>query len=199
MRSLYALLTFFLLTGCGGTLSQIGYRDSHLSIRMDEAVTQLHAVPLAQRTDNYKSLFIYQHILKLDEGNLVVYEDAKTDLQYEFEPTMMRIVDVVFETRKKVLVYSRDHLRAYQMILSGDKILNLIVQQSESQELQLLYGMTTPQLNRILKSLDPAAPKAYYTSVITIHHPKEAIQTHWDVKKVHFYPLVVPLPRFVGF
>jgi hypothetical protein len=193
-----AVTAALLLSACGA-LSHIGYRDGTLVISMDQAISELHAVETAKRIDSYKSLFIYQHILRLKEGNFVVYENAKTDIQYEFEPTMMRTIDVVFETRKKVLVYAYAHLRAYQLFLPNGKILNLIAQQSESQELQLLYGMSSAQMDRLLHSLDPHAPATPYRDVLVIHDPHHALQTHWDVQKVHFYPLVVPLPRLLGF
>jgi hypothetical protein len=202
MRVLYRVVAAawaaLLLSACG-TLSHIGYRDGALVISMDQAVSELHAVETAKRIDSYKSLFVYQHILRLKEGNFVVYEDAKTDIQYEFEPTMMRTIDVVFETRKKVLVYAHAHLHAYQLFLPNGKILNLIAQQSESQELQLLYGMSSAQMDRLLHSLDPHAPATPYRDVLVIRDPHHALQTHWDVQKVHFYPLVVPLPRLLGF
>jgi hypothetical protein len=187
-----------LLSACGA-LSHISYRNGGLVISMDQAVSRLHAVETAKRVDSYKSLFIYQHILRLKEGNFIVYEDARTDQQYEFEPTMMRTIDVVFETHKKVLVYAHAHLHAYQLFLPNGKILNLIAQQSESQELQLLYGMSSAQMDRLLHSLDPHAPAAPYRNVLQINDPHHALQTHWDVQKVHFYPLVVPLPRLIGF
>lgn len=186
------------LTACMPVLSHIGYQNGYIVLQRADTFVRIEGIPVAQKRENFTSLFLTQTLLKLHEGNLVVFEKANTDLQYEFEPTLMRIINVVFETRRKILVYRKDHIHAYQLILPSGRLLNLIAQQSESQELQLLYGMTTPQLNRILRSIDDESPSAKYQNVITFHQPSHAIFTHWDIQKVHFYPLVVPLPRFLG-
>jgi hypothetical protein len=185
-----------LINGCG-TYSGIGWHNGSLYFQLDKKVTQLKGMPVAQKRTNFKSLFLNQTVLQTKRGSLLVYEDAETDLEYEFEPTMMRIINVIFETRKKILLYARGNLQAYQVILPNGQLLNLIAQQSTTQELKLLYGMSTPELNRILKELDPAAPTARYSKVVTFSDPKDAIMTKWDDMKVHFYPLVVPLPRLM--
>ena len=191
------LATFF--TACMPVLSHIGYQNGYIVFQRADRFVRIKGIPIAQKRENFTSLFLTQTLLKLKEGNLVVYEKANTDLQYEFEPTLTRIVNVIFETRRKILLYHKDHFYAYQLILPNGSLLNLIAQQSESQELQLLYGMTTTQLNQILHAIDNEAPEAKYKNVITLHNPSHAILTHWDIKKVHIYPLVVPLPRFLGF
>jgi hypothetical protein len=110
---------------------------------------------------------------------------------------MMRTIDVVMETRKKIPLYIKANLHAYQIILPDGRILNLIAQQDDSQQLKLLYGMSTRQMDHILEKLAPSGRKTYYRDVITLSDPEHAILTKWDDMKVHFYPLVVPLPRLM--
>jgi hypothetical protein len=50
----------------------------------------------------------------------------------------------------------------------------------------------------MLKQLDPDAKGAYYKQVITLQDERHAIFSKWDTQKVHFVPLVVPLPRLMG-
>jgi hypothetical protein len=190
------LAVSFLISACGSR-SGLGYQDGHLYVQMEDVVMQMQETPVAKKRTNFKSLFLNQTVLRTKAGNLWVYEDARTDFSYEFEPTMMRTLDVIFETRRKIPVYARAHLHAYQVILPSGQILNVIVQQDDSQHLKLLYGMSTQELNRILKQIDPSAPLAHYTQVVTIKDPRHAILTKWDDMKVHFYPLVVPLPRLM--
>jgi hypothetical protein len=175
----------------------MGYHQGDIYLQIEDTTTQLSAVPVATKRTNFKSLFLTQSVLRTKEGNLVVYEDARTDLDYEFEPTLMRIINVIFDSRKKVALYIHGHLHAYQVILPDGKVLNLLAQQDNTQHLKLFYGMSTPQLNRILKKLDPSAPAAHYSRVVTLNDPQHAIMTKWDDMKVHFYPLVVPLPRLM--
>jgi hypothetical protein len=190
------LLFLFFIVGCS-TSSNIGYQNGFLYLQLEDVLVEMKGTPVAQKRTNFKSLFLEQTVLQTQEGNLLVYENARTDLSYEFEPTLMRTLDVVFETRKKIPLYIKAHLHAYQIILPNGQILNVIAQQNDSQQLKLLYGMSTQQLNRILRKLDPGAQKAHYGNVITLKDPEYAILTKWDDMKVHFYPLVVPLPRLM--
>jgi hypothetical protein len=83
-------------------------------------------------------------------------------------------------------------------LLPHGKILNVIAQQEFSQRLKILYGRQREQFDSILNALGPEAKPAYYRDVMTINVPQNAIQSKWNVQKVHFYPLVSPLPRMVA-
>jgi len=197
MKFFVSALVLFFLSACS-SMTQMAYRSHELAIQMGSTRILLPAMQVDKRVDTYGSVAIYQYILQLNEGNFVVYEDVRTDLEYEFEPTMMRTIDVLFQAHKKVLLFAKDHMRAYQLVLSDNAVLNLLIQQSDSQQLQLLYGMSAEQMVRILKGLGMRTPKLPYANVMTFHRKERAIQTHWNVQNVHFYPLVVPLPRFWG-
>jgi hypothetical protein len=188
----------FLLSGCGG-FSHVGYYQNRFVLQAGQNQLALDGQLLRERRDNFTSLFLKQDIIRLKEGGVVVYEDVRTDLDYEFEPMITRIVKIVFEANRIIPVYGGNHLFAYQILFSNGKMLNVIAQQSTTQHLKLLYGMSTPELNKILKALDPSARGAYYSKqVIQLTDPEHAIMSKWDVKKIHFVPLVVPLSRFMG-
>jgi len=198
LRHRFAILSVLLLmTACGRTPSDMTYRQGSLYLQAGENSLRLEGIPVTEKRTNFKSLFLHQTVLQTKEGNLLVYENAHTDLSYEFDPTLMRIINVVFETRRKVPVLTKGDLHAYQVILSNGTILNLIAQQNNTQSLTLLYGMSTSQFSHILKQLDPDAPAPYYQKVVTLSNPTHAIRTKWDDMKIHFYPLVVPLPRLM--
>jgi hypothetical protein len=127
-----------------------------------------------------------------------VYEDARTDMLYEFEPGIMRSIKIIFEAKGMIKVYAKSNLYAYQLILKDGKILNIVAQQADTQQLRFVYGLSTAQLNKILKQLDPDARGAYYKQVIRLQDEGHAILSKWDVQKVHFVPLVVPLARMMG-
>jgi len=126
-----------------------------------------------------------------------VYEDARTDLSYEFEPPITRSIKIIFEAKSIIMVYGKSHLYAYQLILKNGKILNVVAQQGDTQQLKFVYGLSTSQLNQMLKQLDPDAASAYYKQVIRLQDEGHAILSKWDVQKVHFVPLVVPLARMM--
>jgi len=188
--------TLVLLTACT-TPSAMGYRSGNLYMQTDNVVTALKGREVAQKRTNFSSMFLQQKTLQLEAGNLAVYEFARTDLSYEFEPPLSRILDVIFDTRRKILIYARGGFFAYQIAIPGRGILNLVAEFGDSQELKLFYGMNNRQFNRILNRLDPNAPPPYYKQVITFRQNDQAVVTKWDDMKVHFYPLVVPLPRLM--
>ncbi len=196
IKPLLALTAMFMLSGCG--MSNLNYNNKQLTLQVEQGVFQTNGTLLNAQIYNFNTLLINQKIIRLDEGNLVVYEDARTDLNYQFDPTTTRSIEVIFEAREVIRVYGKSLLFAYQLILKDGRILNVIAQQDDDQYLRILYGMSTVQLNKMLKQVDPDAREAYYKQVIIIQDEQNAIFSKWDVMKIHFYPLVVPLRRLMG-
>ena len=195
-----ALLTItvtLMISGCG-IPSNLTYNNKQLTIQVEKEYLQLDGALINERRDNFSSLFLSQKVLRLNEGNLVVYENAKTDLEYEFEPPIMHSMKIIFEAKSVIMVYGKGHLYAYQLILKDGRLLNVIAQQGDTQQLKFIYGLSTAQLNKIIKQLDPNAVGAYYKQVIQLHNERDAILSKWDVQKVHFVPLVVPLAKMMG-
>jgi hypothetical protein len=197
ISALLAITVTLMISGCGGS-SNLTYNNKQLTIQAEEEYLQLNGTLVNERRDNFSSLFLSQKILRLDEGNLAVYEDARTDLHYEFEPPIMHSIKIIFEAKSVIMVYGKDHLYAYQLILRDGRLLNIIAQQSDTQQLKFIYGLSTAQLNKMLRQLDPNAGGAYYKQVIRLQDERNAILSKWDVQKVHFVPLVVPLARMMG-
>ena len=195
-KTLLAAVAMLIISGCG--VSNLSYNNKQLTLQVEKGHIQLDGALLNEQLYNFNSLYINQKILRLDEGNLVVYEDARTDLLYEFDPPTTRSIKIIFEARKVIRVYSKSLLFAYQLILQDGRILNVIAQQDDSQYLRLVYGMSTVQLNKMLKQVDPDAEEAYYKQVVIIRDKQHAIFSKWDIQKIHFVPLVIPLRLFMG-
>jgi hypothetical protein len=190
-------ILLFLLNGCGG-ISYIGYDQSQLLLQLDQNQLRLHGRVIGEKRDNFSTLFLSRKLIRMDDGTLIVYENAHTDLSYEFEPMITRIVKIIFEAKSVATIYTRNNLFAYQVLLKNNKILNVLAQQSDTQGLRLIYGMPTSKFNKMLRQLDPGAPGAYYQQGIQLLDTNQALLTKWDVRKVHLVPLVVPIGRFMG-
>jgi len=197
ISTLLTITVTLMISGCG-IPSNLTYNNKQLTIQVEKEYLQLDGTLVNERRDNFNSLFLSQKVLRLNEGNLVVYEDARTDLDYEFEPPIMHSIKIIFEAKSVIMVYGKGHLYAYQLILKDGRLLNIIAQQGDTQQLKFVYGMSTSQLNKMLKQLDPDARGAYYKQVIQLHDERNAILSKWDVQKVHFVPLVVPLAKMMG-
>ena len=196
IRLTFATIVTLMISGCG--MSNLSYNNKQLTVQVEKAYLQMDGALLSERRDNFSSLFLLQKVLRLNEGNLVVYEDARTDSLYEFEPPITQSIKIIFEAKSVIMVYGKSHLYAYQLILKDGKILNVIAQQGDTQQLTFVYGLSTAQLNKMLKQLDPDAKGAHYRQVIRLQDEGHAILSKWDVQKVHFVPLVVPLARMMG-
>ena len=186
-----SVLTLLVVNAC--TSSDIQYQPDKLTLQVANNSVLLDATMVQKKEAYFKTLTIDQKILKLDDGNLVVYEDANTDISYEFAPSTTHIIRSIFDTRAIYKVYAKSNMYAFQVTLANGEILNILAQQSESQSLSYVYGMNTKQFNTMLKQLDQSARLAPYTNVLTLHDAKHAILTRWTVMKVDFLPLVKPV------
>ncbi len=194
-KLLLATTAILTISGCG--MSGLSYDNKQLTVQVEKEYLQINGTLLNERKDNFSSLFLSQKVLRLNEGNLVVFEDARTDFSYEFEPPVTRSIKIIFEAKNAIMVYGESQLYAYQLILKDGRILNVVAQHSDTQRLTFLYGLSTAQLNRMLKRLDPNIKGAYYKQVVRLQDKSHAILSKWDVQKVHFVPLVVPLGRMM--
>ena len=179
-------------------MSGIEHTQNKLSFQVEQNQVLLDADLLQKKRENFSILFLSQKILRLKEGNIVVYEEARTDDLYEFSPPTATLIKVLFEANSIIAVYGRSHLYAYQLTLANKQVLNVIAQQDESQRLRFVYGMNNRQFNTMLKQLDPNTPIAPYKGVMLLNSVNHVILSKWSTKKIQFYPLVRPLSLHFG-
>ena len=192
---LAALATALLLLGGCAPYAQMQLEKSAVALQLETAQSRLEAVPLKQKRTSFISLYLTQTILKTEAGNLLVYEDAELDSNYEFRQTVARTLDIVFESFQKRAVASVGGLEAYQIVLPKRGVLNVVVQEKGIFNLTLLYGMSNTQLKQMLLPLHANIAPLIEKHIITLHNPDNAILSKWDVIKVRFYPLVGRIPR----
>jgi len=195
-KPLITIVMLFSLLGCGS--SSITYMPQHLALSLNETKTTLQTTLVEQKLENYSNLYLTHRLLRLGDGSFVVYEEAMTDEQFEFEHTTTRATSIVFDTKKMYKVYANNHLYAFQLLLPNNKMLNLIAQQDDTQELKFIYGMSTKKLDQILKHIDKNAKNAYYKDVITIDNIENSLWSNWTTWKIHFTPLITPIRQLGG-
>jgi hypothetical protein len=176
----------------------MGYQNHQLYMQVANNHLSLSGEVIHKKLTNFVSLGLYQYLIKLKNGEMVVYEDARTDLSYEFEPSIHRIIQIVFDAKYLVPIYGEGHLYAYQVVMPNDRVLNLIGYQSDTQDLKLVYGMSTKTFNSMIHALNPNAKGATYTQVLKVGNQNNPFISKWDDMKVHFVPLVVPYGKFMA-
>jgi hypothetical protein len=183
-----------MINGCA--TSNLSYNNEQLSLQIKDSHLEVHGTQLKQQRENFSTLFLTQYFLRLDDGSKVVYEKAKTDIQYEFEPTTARSISIIFDAKKVIKVYYNTLVYAFQVVLQDNRVLNVLATQGFDQELNMIYGMSTEKLNSMLINLDPNVRAVYYKNTINLSNESEPFMSRWTTRKVHFIPLVVPVRRF---
>ena len=189
-KKVFLTAAIVFLNAC--STSHVDFHNNKLAIQSGNSTSNYDGHLLTRHRENFATLFIDQKILQFPQGNLIVYEDARTDLQYEFGPSQQRIVSEVFNAIQVRPVSIASQLSAYQLAMPNGQWLNLLAQQSDSQELHLIYGMNNQQFKSMIKDVNTNDSLALQTQVMQLKDPKHAIQSRWTTWKVHFYPLVVP-------
>jgi len=188
-----------MISGCVSTPSFVGYQNHQLYMQVANNHLALSGNIVDKKSTNFVSLGLYRYLIKLKNGETVVYEKARTDMAYEFEPSIHRIIKIVFDAKYLVEVYSKALVYAYQIVLADGRILNAVVSQSYDQEISMVYGMSSEKLDKMLKKLNPLARPVPYRHAITLEHEPNPLLSKWTTWKINFVPLVQPLPRFMRF
>lgn len=187
-------VVLILINSCA--TSNLSYHNEQLNLQINDSHLQVRGTQLKQQRENFSTLFLTQYLLRLDDGRTVVYEKAKTDIQYEFEPTTTRTISIIFDAKKVIRVYYNTLIYAFQVVLQDNRVLNVLATKGFDQELNMVYGMSTEKLNSMLIELDPNARPAYYKNTINLSNESEPFMSRWTTWKVHFLPLVTPVRRF---
>lgn len=196
-KLLVSLVLILLISGCA--TSNISYKNEQLSLQINDSHLQIHGIQLKQHRENFSTLFLTQNLLRLDDGSIVMYEEAQTDMQYQFDLPTTRSIGIIFDAKRVVKVYYNALIYAFQVVLKDNRVLNVLATQGYDQKLQIVYGMSTDKLNNMLKNLDPDALPVDYKNVINLRNEPTPFMSQWTTWKVHFVPLVVPLRRIGRF
>ena len=194
MKFLFSVIALLILSACSTT--DLSYKNNKLVLQVDGKQLQVNGTPVGRHQSNFSNLYLAYKVLKLDAGNIVVYEKARTDSSYEFNFTTRRTIQIIFDAIDVRQIYFSSSFYILQLTLQDGRTLNTIVEQLEDQSLNLAYGMSNKQINDLLKQLNARALRPLKQNVISIKKPQRAILSRWTMQKVHFIPLIVPLRVF---
>ena len=191
-----AIFMLAILTGCSTT--DLSYKDNKLRLQIDGKHLQIDSRFINHRPKNFGTLFIDQQLLQLNEGNMLVYEKARTDDMYEFYFPTIDTIKIVFDARYVRVIYFSSSFYIMQVALADGRPLNVIVEQLEDQSLNLAYGMTNKQINNLLNQLDSQERMPVDQHVITLDRQQSAILSRWTTYKVNIMQLVGPKRDLMG-
>jgi|GEM_PF-2413866 len=191
-RFIYISIFIFSLSGCSTT--SLGPDREGLLLQVDGRDMQIKGKSISKEFNNYGKLFLTQEILELQDHTIVVYEKALTDSNYELNFPTQTTLKIIFDTQDITPIYINRGLHIYQLGLHNGKILNLLVEQFEDQQISFVYGMSSRYIARIIKRLELSSSRALVSDSIVAKLPRDkgAIQTHWSMKMINFAPLITP-------
>lgn len=198
-RIVKRLITIFILVflvGCSTT--DISYKNNQLVLQLNGEEFQFDSRFINSRKSNFSTLFIDHQLLKLSDGNMVVYEKARTDDTYEFYFPTVDTIKIVFDARYVRVVYFNSSFYVMQVALADGRPLNVIVEQLEDQSLNMVYGMTNRQINNVLKQIGTEERVPDNQPVVTIESQQTAIMSRWTMYKVNVMELVGPRRDMFG-
>lgn len=186
-----SLLLLLFIGGCGVTT--ITHKDNQLVITVDDKSIKQKSKTISKNSDNFGKLYLLKEILELNSNSIIVYEKIRLDNEYEFNFSTTTTIKHVFESRKVSQVYANKGLYLYQILLLGGQVLNLMVEEFDSQSMVLTYGMTTNKMRELFKDLEATPRRELIEKVVVLPRDKRAIKSKWSSKKIHFIPLITPL------
>ncbi len=187
-----------LLSFVGCQMSQLTYENNELGLQVDDNHISAKGTTLYHHTDNYANLFLSQRVLRLNNGSIVTYEEARTDSLYEFNLVPRLTIKAVFEAREVRQVYFKSSFYLIQLILKDGSVLNIAAEQFDDQRLAYVYGISTGELRKLLKKLGANEPYPLIENVRTLRNDQSALLSKWNTKKINFIPLVEPVRYIFG-
>ena len=149
---------------------------------------------------NYKDLFVEQYKLENQQGRVLFYEEARTELDFEFNFSGLYTVLYIFDNAQEYEeIYRRNNLRLLQIKLKDNSGVNVLLQASDTQIISYVYGFSNDEFLQLAAKLaenpDEEVKQAKFQG-ITLNKSQKPV-TNWNDKLVYFAPLITPA-RFMG-
>ncbi len=191
MSLFYKLLVIVFLSGC--SVTTLTHKNNQIILRVEDIIIKTQSQTLLSKLDNYGNITIKKELLKLNSNRVVVYENIRLDSSYEFNFTTTTTIKHVFESSKASQVYAHKGLYLYQLLLPNYRVLNIMVEEFDSQSMGIIYGLSTQDMRILFKKLKATPKRALVENTLLLQANKEAFISRWSTQKIHFIPLITPL------
>jgi len=196
-KLIFLLVVSAVVTAC--STSDLSYRNNALVLQIDGRSLQMESRVVGERMENFGTLSVRQQLLQKRDGTLLVYEKARTDDRYEFYLPTVDTIRIVFDARDVHVFYFSHSVYMMQLLLADGSVLNLMAEQLEDQSLNMVYGMSNKEMNRLLGQLGAEARLPEAGHVVRLAKGNGAVLSRWTTYKVSLIPLVGPLRDLFGF
>lgn len=196
-KIILVICTVLFLSGC--QTSSLGINKSEeLVLKYNVDKLKLSSDAKIVKSLNFKDLFVDQYILKDEHGRVLFYEDARTDMNYEFNFKDLHTLLLIFgDINRYEMVYHRNNLTFVQLFLKNNTRVNVILQANSDQIISYVYGFSNHEFIKLAKEINVDSKEKVEVKRLklqsqTLVESQEPL-TQWNDKMVFFAPLITPV------
>lgn len=193
--TLIAVIVYFITTRSTASLQMT--EEGVLLLKIDKKDLRLETSLVSEKELTFRTVSVTQVLLKDEDGSLLVFERALTDLEYQFDHrSQAQLIKAIFDARKMIPVYTMNNLTFYQMITKDEAVIDIIVHHSNDQALRFVYGFSDARFKEILTMIDPSDSsfeKKLNGDVSRLETPESAIKSRWSTPLNTIGSLIIPL------
>lgn len=198
-KIIFFLLIGVLFVGCTNSSLKLN-KEEELIFNYNSEEFLLTNKIVDHKLLNYKDLFVKQYKLEGKEGRVLFYEQARTELNFEFKFGGLYTVMYIFDDAKEYEeVYQKNNLRLVQLKLKDERKVNVLIQASDTQVISYVYGFSNHEFIKLARELVRESNKEVNQlkfQGLTLSKSQESV-TNWNDELVYFTPLITPV-RMTG-
>lgn len=171
--------------------------DKTLVVRTSDKDIRLSADLIDEEELISESVSVTQTLLRDDDGAFLVFERVLTADDHTFDQQdEEQVMRLAFDAKDIQVIYASGTLTFYQVLLTDLAALDVIVCQSDTQAIRLLYGLSDQKLLEIIRAIDPSNTSAVKRSrweakrLETLEH---AVKTRWDRSGEQIRSCIIPM------
>ncbi len=196
---LLIIIIAILFSGCMTSSLTLTSKKS-LDLQYDDKMYVVSDNVKSQGLLNFKDLLVWQYKITNEDGSVLFYEYADTDIRYEFNFMELSTVMYIFDDSKKYeKIYVRNNLTLAQIQLKNKKYVNVLIEGNTSQTYSFVYGFSNKEFLKLAKMLQVKDTKLGELKFegVTFDSSSKAL-TNWNDLLVFFTPLIIPNREFSG-
>lgn len=163
--------------------SVLDFKDNKITLNVKEKRLTFPYTLISSENITFSNVNIVQNKLVCPKGNSAYYEVATTESLYEFNQQTEQVVQTLFDAKRLNTICSINGIRAIQVVLKNDEVINLFIDDNDMKELKLFYGLSTETFAQTVEKLQGLEVKILEKGVLVkLLEP----MTKWSVKHNDF-------------
>jgi|GEM_PF-5472102 len=177
-------------------VSSLELSQDKITIALNKKSISISVRQIEEKNLSFQTLQVKQKILERTDGSLLVWEESRTDGEYQYNFPASKSVQMILYAKKINILFQASNLYGAQVIIKNGEVLNAIFRQSDDQSLTLLYGLSDMEFLETIKELKSSEvllESSMVHDVLRLDNPKYAIKTGWSTRLHTIDGLITPV------